>query len=79
MLLRTILSRSRHHNDILFFWEDAMTTSAQPPTPAMADYEQASKQGDTKIAAFDEDEVTLLRRLQHFLHVNPTAIPAIVR
>ena len=55
-----------------------MTTSAQPPTPTMADYEQVSKQGDTKVAAFDEDEDTLLRRLQHFLHVNPTAIPAIV-
>ena len=63
MLLRTILSRSRHHNDILSLWEDAMTTSAQPPTPTMADYEQVSKQGDTKIAAFDEDEDTLLRRL----------------
>jgi fructose transport system permease protein len=44
----------------------------------MADYEKVSKQGDTKVAAFDEDEATLLRRVQHFLHSNPTAIPAIV-
>ena len=44
----------------------------------MADYEKVSKQGDTKVASFDEDENTPLRRLQHFLHSNPTAIPVIV-
>ena len=30
------------------------------------------------VASFDEDEMTPLRRVQHFLHANPTAIPAIV-
>jgi fructose transport system permease protein len=55
-----------------------MTAGEQQPAQKVADYEQVSKQGDTKVAAFDEDEDTLLRRVQHFLHTNPTAIPAIV-
>jgi len=33
---------------------------------------------DKNVASFDEDENTPLRRLQHFLHAHPTAIPAIV-
>jgi fructose transport system permease protein len=33
---------------------------------------------DKSVAQFDEDAMTPLRRLQHFLHVHPTAIPAIV-
>jgi fructose transport system permease protein len=54
-------------------------SAGQPETSAkMADYEKVSKQGDTKVASFDEDENTPLKRLQHFLHSNPTAIPVIV-
>jgi fructose transport system permease protein len=41
-------------------------------------YEQVLKKTDQSIASFEEDENTPLRRLQHFLHANPTAIPAIV-
>ncbi len=33
---------------------------------------------DKTVAQFDEDEMTPLRKLQHFLHGHPTAIPAIV-
>jgi fructose transport system permease protein len=44
----------------------------------VAEYEKVSKQGDTKVAAFEEDADTALRRLQYFLHSHPTAIPAIV-
>lgn len=55
-----------------------MAAGEQQSTPKVADYETVTKQGDTKVAAFDEDEDTLLRRLQHFLHSHPTAIPAIV-
>src|SRR5262245_29625502 len=43
-----------------------------------AGYEQVLKKADQTVASFDEDENTPLRRLQHFLHGNPTAIPAIV-
>jgi fructose transport system permease protein len=55
-----------------------MAAGQQQSTPKMADYEKVTKQGDTKVAQFDEDEDTPLRRLQHFLHSHPTAIPAIV-
>jgi fructose transport system permease protein len=55
-----------------------MAAGEQQSTPKIAEYEKVTKQGDTKVAAFDEDEDTLLRRVQHFLHSNPTAIPAIV-
>ena len=55
-----------------------MAAGQQDSAAKMADYEKVSKQGDTKVASFDEDENTPLRRLQHFLHSNPTAIPVIV-
>jgi fructose transport system permease protein len=55
-----------------------MAAGEQQSAQTMADYERTSQQGDTKVAAFEEDEDTLLRRLQHFLHSHPTAIPAIV-
>lgn len=48
-----------------------MAAGEQESAPKMAEYEKVAKQGDTKVAAFDEDEDTLLRRLQHFLHSNP--------
>jgi fructose transport system permease protein len=41
-------------------------------------YEQVLKKTDENVASFEEDSATPLRRLQHFLHGNPTAIPAIV-
>jgi fructose transport system permease protein len=43
-----------------------------------AGYEQVLKKADQSVASFDEDAMTPLRRLQHFLHAHPTAIPAIV-
>jgi fructose transport system permease protein len=41
-------------------------------------YDQAIKKADQSIASFEEEAATPLRRLQHFLHAHPTAIPAIV-
>jgi fructose transport system permease protein len=46
-----------------------------PGTPG---YEQVLKKADQSVASFEEESATPLRRLQHFLHGNPTAIPAIV-
>jgi fructose transport system permease protein len=43
-----------------------------------AGYEQALKKADQSVASFEEDAETPLRRLQHFLHAHPTAIPAFV-
>src|SRR5689334_12049724 len=47
-------------------------------TAGPAGYEQVVKKADQTVASFEEDENTPLRRLQHFLHAHPTAIPAIV-
>ena len=43
-----------------------------------AGYEQVLKKTDQSVASFEEEAATPLRRLQHFLHAHPTAIPAIV-
>ncbi len=43
-----------------------------------AGYEQVLKKADPGIASFEEEAATPLKRLQHFLHAHPTAIPAIV-
>ena len=48
---------------------------AAPTGPAAFEKAIAATQS---VASFDEDEMTPLRRVQHFLHANPTAIPAIV-
>ncbi len=42
-----------------------------------AEYETVTKSGDQNVASFEETR-TLIRRLQYFLHSNPTAIPLIV-
>src|SRR6185312_4856989 len=49
-----------------------------PGAAGAATYEQVLKKADQSVASFEEDAETPLRRLQHFLHGNPTAIPAIV-
>jgi fructose transport system permease protein len=46
--------------------------------PGAAGYEQVLKKTDQSVASFEEEAATPLRRLQHFLHAHPTAIPAIV-
>src|SRR5262245_64149547 len=55
---------------------------AEPPAgpggAGAATYEQVLKKADQSVASFEEDVETPLRRLQHFLHAHPTAIPAIV-
>ncbi|MGC2081982.1 MAG: ABC transporter permease [Bradyrhizobium sp.] len=40
--------------------------------------ELASKESDTRVAEFEVRERSLPRKLQHYLHANPTAVPAIV-
>jgi fructose transport system permease protein len=46
--------------------------------PEATTIEQALKKADQSVASFEEDDSTPIRRLQHFLHAHPTAIPAIV-
>lgn len=43
-----------------------------------ASYEQVIDQGDTKVAQFDTRHHSLLKRVQHVLHNNPTFVPVIV-
>jgi fructose transport system permease protein len=44
----------------------------------MQEFERRLTESDQSVAAFEEDQPTLLDRVQHFLHGNTTAIPAIV-
>src|SRR4051812_47196438 len=46
--------------------------------PEAATIDQALKKADQSVASFEEDDTTPIRRLQHFLHAHPPAIPAIV-
>jgi fructose transport system permease protein len=50
------------------------TTAGRGPS----DFEKTISAADTAVANFDEDGNTSLKRLQHFLHNYPTAIPFIV-
>jgi fructose transport system permease protein len=52
------------------------TEGAGPRGPA--DYEQVLKSSDTSVASFEEEKPGALKRLQHFLHGNPTAVPFII-
>ena len=42
------------------------------------EFEKALDRSDTSVAAFEEQGVSLLKRVQHFLHGNPAAVPLIV-
>ena len=42
------------------------------------EFETVLDRSDTSVAAFDEQGVSLLKRLQHFLHSTPAAVPLIV-
>ena len=50
------------------------TTSAQNGQ----DFEKTLDQSDTKVASFEVKQHTLLERIQHVLHNNPTLVPVIV-
>ncbi|MEZ0211360.1 MAG: ABC transporter permease, partial [Xanthobacteraceae bacterium] len=54
-----------------------MTDLGSAGRPAMQEFETVLKK-DTKVAEFDVQPKSGLQRLQHFLHANPTAVPAIV-
>jgi len=55
--------------------------SRPPDTPSPsgpAEFERAVPSGEAAVAVFEEEDTSLFRRLQHFLHGNPTVIPFIV-
>ena len=56
-----------------------MTSTAEGPgQQGPGDFESVLAGADAAVASFDEDEKTLLKRVQHFLHEHPTAVPFIV-
>ncbi|GGE54412.1 ABC transporter permease [Actibacterium pelagium] len=54
-----------------------MSESATP-TQKGQDFEQVLDQSDAKVAAFEVKHHTVLQRIQHVLHNNPTLVPVIV-
>ncbi len=42
------------------------------------EFEKVLENSDTSIAAFEESGVSVIKRIQHFLHSNPAAVPLIV-
>src|ERR1700736_4385771 len=62
---------------MLWFEEGAMTDigNSHPAIPA---FEAPLDKKDDRVAEFEVRAKSPLRKLQHFLHANPTAVPAIV-
>lgn len=51
---------------------------ASAPKRAMQEFEKALGGGSSDVARFEEKDTSFLRRVHHFLHGNPTAVPVIV-
>jgi fructose transport system permease protein len=54
------------------------STTEAPGGRGPADYEKVLKASDTSVASFEEERPGPLKRLQHFLHNYPTAVPFII-
>ncbi|MBB5751770.1 ABC transporter permease [Prosthecomicrobium pneumaticum] len=52
------------------------TNEAQPRGPA--EFERRLAESDAAVAAFDEEQPSLLQRFRHFLHAHPTVVPFLV-
>jgi fructose transport system permease protein len=55
-----------------------MNTRASGSDTALPDVERVPPPGEPNLAAFDSEAKGPIRRVQHFLHATPTAIPALV-
>lgn len=53
-------------------------TANEETRPAPQEFETVVAKADASVASFAEDRPSLLRRIQHALHIRPTLIPAIV-
>jgi fructose transport system permease protein len=54
------------------------STSEASSAKGAADFEKALPAVDPTVATFEEEHASALRRIQHFLHAFPTAVPFIV-
>jgi fructose transport system permease protein len=55
-----------------------MTEISNSGRPAMQAFETVLEKKDARVADFDVQPKSPVQRVQHFLHANPTAVPAIV-
>jgi fructose transport system permease protein len=55
-----------------------MTEISNSGRPAMQAFETVLEKKDARVADFDVQAKSPVQRVQHFLHANPTAVPAIV-
>jgi len=55
-----------------------MSGASSAGRPAPQEFEQAVSDAAAAVTTFEEDRLTLLQRLQRFLHVYPTTVPFVV-
>ncbi len=55
-----------------------MSEASQSGRPAQQEFEKVLASATTTVASFDEERLTLLQRIQRFLHVYPTTVPFVV-
>ncbi len=55
-----------------------MTSDSPDTARGPQDFEKVLDKSVSEVAQFDEDQNTPLKRIHHFLHANPTAVPVIV-
>ncbi len=55
-----------------------MSEASQSGRPAQQEFEKVLASATTTVASFDEERLTLLQRVQRFLHVYPTTVPFVV-
>ncbi len=55
-----------------------MSEASPAGRPAQQEFEKVLASATTTVASFDEEQLTLLQRLQRFLHSYPTTVPFVV-
>ena len=55
-----------------------MSEASPAGRPAQQEFEKVLTGATTTVASFDEEQLTLLQRLQRFLHAYPTTVPFVV-
>src|SRR5271166_977366 len=58
--------------------EEAMSEASPAGRPAPQEFEKVLTGAAATVASFDEERLSLLQRLQRFLHVYPTTVPFVV-
>jgi fructose transport system permease protein len=53
-------------------------SEASPGRPAPQEFEKVLASATSSVASFDEEQLSLLQRLQRFLHAYPTTVPFVV-